>query len=67
MDLGHNNERAKIVSARLENLSSWIMDSCQDKGGTCTGHDKEPRCTQSKNMSFRYLFAARKQADKDCE
>ena len=67
MDLGHNNESAKIDSARLENLSSWIMDSHQDKGGHVRDMTKSPGVRKSKDMSFRYLFAARKQVDKGCE
>ena len=48
MDLGHNNERAKFVSVRLENLSSWIMNSCQDKGGHVRDITKSPGVRKSK-------------------
>ena len=67
MGLGHNNERSETASSKLENLSSWIMDSRQDKGEHVRDMTKSPGVRKSKDMSFRYLFAARKQADKDCD
>ena len=58
--------RAKSESTSLENLRSGLMDSLQDLGEHVWSMTKNLDVHKSGNMSFRFLFAARKIDDKNC-